>query len=88
METREDQGDNDLSDYQKADLKWEFEKHLDNFRFFLDLALKAVGLFYVVVGGILSIYFAKEPNKNHEVVKFLLWAPFTAPNKVLQLTAR
>jgi len=36
--------------------------------------LKAVGLFYAILGGILSIYFAKD-SKNEDVVKFLLVAP-------------
>lgn len=64
------------TDADKADFKWKFEKHSENFRFFIEQGLKAVGLFYAIVGGILSIYFAKEPDKNDEVLKVLLWAPF------------
>jgi hypothetical protein len=64
------------TDSEIAELKWELEKHLENFRFFLDLGLKAVGLFYAILGGILSIYFAKTTDKNNEVVKVLLWVPF------------
>jgi hypothetical protein len=63
------------TDADKADFKWKFEKHSENFRFFIEQGLKAVGLFYAIVGGILSIYFAKEPDKNDEVLKVLLWAP-------------
>lgn len=66
--------DNAVPDSERAGLQWEFEKFLANFTFFLDLALKAVGLFYAILGGILSIYFAKD-SKNEDVVKFLLFAP-------------
>jgi hypothetical protein len=66
--------DNVLSDTERAKLQWEFEKFLANFTFFLDLGLKAVGLFYAVLGGILSIYFVKDAV-NKDVVKFLLYAP-------------
>jgi hypothetical protein len=65
-----------VTDSEEARLKWELEKHLENFRFFLDLGLKAVGLFYAILGGILSIYFAKAADKNAEVMKVLLWVPF------------
>lgn len=63
-----------LPGFERDRLQWEFEKFLANFTFFLDLALKAVGLFYAILGGILSIYFAKD-SKNEDVVKFLLFAP-------------
>jgi hypothetical protein len=61
-------------DYERAKLQWEFEKFLANFTSFLDLGLKAVVFFYAVLGGILSIYFAKD-SANKDVVKFLLYAP-------------
>jgi hypothetical protein len=66
--------DNALPDTERTKLQWEFEKFLANFTFFLDLALKAAIFFYAVLGGILSIYFAKDVV-NKDVVKFLLYAP-------------
>ena len=65
-----------LSEAESADLKWEVGVHMENFRFFLDLGLKAVVLFYAIAGGILSVYFAKNTEKNNEVLKILLWIPF------------
>ncbi len=63
-----------VSDDELKHLKWEVDKHLENFRFFLDLSLKAVVLFYAIVGGILSILFSKKPDET-PVVTILLYAP-------------
>jgi uncharacterized membrane protein YhaH (DUF805 family) len=64
-----------VSDDELKHLKWEVDKHLENFRFFLDLSLKAVVLFYAIVGGILSILFSKKPGETSPVVTILLYAP-------------
>lgn len=65
-----------VADTEKADFRWKFENHSKNFRFFIDQGLKAVGLFYAIVGGIISIYFSRDPGKNTEVLKILLGVPF------------
>ncbi|MDQ1637663.1 MAG: hypothetical protein QOF62_1002 [Pyrinomonadaceae bacterium] len=65
-----------LTAAEKADFRWKFERHSENFRFFIAQGLKAVGLFYAIVGGIISIYFSREPDRNNDVLKVLLGAPF------------
>jgi hypothetical protein len=72
-------------DTEKSDFRWKFERHSENFRFFIDQGLKAVGLFYAIVGGIISIYFARGPERNNDVLKALLGAPLVL-SLVLGLT--
>jgi hypothetical protein len=59
----------------RTELKWELEKHLSLYQFYFELSVKAIALFYAIVGAILSIYFAKEGSADSEVKSFLLWAP-------------
>ena len=57
--------------------KW--EKIVDvlhrSYEFHLDFALKAVGFFYAILGGILSIYFSGSGRISREVVIVLLGLP-------------
>ncbi len=66
--------DSELPNDTRDKLKWELEEHLSLFKFYSDLALKAVGLFAAIVGAILSIYFGKDADPY--VKRFLLQAIF------------
>lgn len=54
--------------------KWEIEQHLSLFKGYSDLAIKSVGIFAAVVGGILSISFTV--GGNADVKRLLLQAAF------------
>ena len=66
--------DVELTNPKNDVLKWGAERYLENTRFFLDLGVKGVGLFYAILGGVLSIYFARNTD-NGEVLKFFLLVP-------------
>ena len=57
--------------------KWEKEIDLLHraYEFHLDFALKAVGFFYAILGGILSIYFSGSGKISRDVVIVLLGLP-------------
>jgi hypothetical protein len=62
------------SELSKEELKWELEQHLSLFKDYSDLAVKAVGIFAAVVGGILSISFTL--GSNPDVKRLLLQAAY------------
>jgi hypothetical protein len=50
--------------------EWEINEHSRNYRFFFDFALKAIGLYFAIIYGMLSII-GRDPSPNREVLKFL-----------------
>ena len=60
---------------RKEILRWGAERYFENTRFFLDLGVKGVGIFYAILGGILSIYFARNTEKHGDVISFFLLVP-------------
>lgn len=64
----------EVSALSKEELKWEIEQHLSLFKDYSDLAVKAVGIFAAVVGGILSISFTL--GANADVKRLLLQAAY------------
>ena len=60
---------------EKAKLKDQYAQHMDDYRFYLDFGLKANGVFYAVLGTILSLYFGNNPNLDRGLVIFFLLVP-------------
>lgn len=65
----------EFSEEEKAKLKDQYAQHMEDYRFYLDFGLKANGVFYAVVGAILSLYFGNNPNLDKGLVLFFLLVP-------------
>jgi hypothetical protein len=65
-----------ISDVEKTriEFKWrEYDTHINLYKFYLDLALKVNGFFYLILGGVLTIYFSKDSERRDiAVILFLL----------------
>lgn len=57
----------------ERELLWrQYELHIDLYKFYLDIALKANVFFYVITGGILTFYFA---HSSERLIKYSLLLP-------------
>ncbi|MDQ3799618.1 MAG: hypothetical protein M3384_09220 [Acidobacteriota bacterium] len=55
-------------------LEWEMDKHLSLFKDYFDYAIKIVGIFAAIVGGILTIAYSTQISLEPEAKKILLTA--------------
>lgn len=61
-----------LTEERREILHKEYQGHIRSYEFYLEYGLKAVAVFYAVIGGILSIYFSGSKQVDRSVVKVLL----------------
>ncbi|MDT4953152.1 MAG: hypothetical protein QOJ02_1290 [Acidobacteriota bacterium] len=64
-----------LADEERAKLQKEYDVHIHSYEFYLEYGLKAVAVFYAVIGGILSIYFSGNRRVDSSVLIILLGLP-------------
>lgn len=67
-----------ISEIEKTriEYKWrEYDTHINLYKFYLNLALKVNGFFYLILGGVLTIYFSKEGEKKDTAVILFLLLP-------------
>ena len=62
-----------FDEHEKASLLNQYDEHIENYKFYLKLALQVNGFFYAILGGILLSYFAKSlPLTGWAALFFLL----------------
>ncbi|HEX7997702.1 MAG TPA: hypothetical protein VF528_04880 [Pyrinomonadaceae bacterium] len=62
-----------LSPEDRTNLEKEYDRHIHFYEFYLEYGLKSVAVYYAVVGGILSIYYAAGGQINKAVIGVLLF---------------
>lgn len=74
MNNRINSGPIEEKEKARIEYKWkEYNLHIDLYKFYLALALRASGFFYLILGGVLTIYFSKDgKQKDNAVTLFLL----------------
>ncbi len=64
-----------LTEEKRERFHKEYRDHVRSYEFYLEYGLKAVAVFYAVIGGILSIYFSRNRQVNRSVIQVLLGLP-------------
>jgi hypothetical protein len=64
-----------LSQEDRARFQKEYDVHIHSYEFYLEYGLKAVAVFYAVIGGILSVYFGSSRRVDGSVLIVLLGLP-------------
>ncbi|MDT4955936.1 MAG: hypothetical protein QOJ02_4074 [Acidobacteriota bacterium] len=81
---KNDKGEPVLCHIVSKELKWEeYKLHIELYKSYFDLGLRANVLFYLLTGGILTFYFSncknnEYINKNNEYIKYSLLLPILA----------
>jgi hypothetical protein len=58
----------------KSEIAWrQYQQHIDTYKFYLELVVKIIGLYFAVSGAMLSFYFANTDSEHAKLALYLPW---------------
>lgn len=72
---RDDTQKKPFNEVEKTKMENAYLQHKEDYKFYLGFGLQVIGVFYAVLGGILSIYFSNNPNPDKGLIKLFLLLP-------------
>lgn len=58
----------------QSEIAWrQYQQHIDTYKFYLELVVKLIGLYFAVSGAMLSFYFANTDSEHAKLALYLPW---------------
>jgi len=58
----------------QSEIAWrQYQQHIDTYKFYLELVVKIIGLYFAVSGVMLSFYFANTDSEHAKLALYLPW---------------
>lgn len=58
----------------QSEIAWrQYQQHIDTYKFYLELVVKIIGLYFAVSGAMLSFYFANTDSEHAKLALYLPW---------------
>jgi len=59
---------------EQSEIDWrQYQQHIDTYKFYLELVVKIIGLYFAVCGAMLSFYFANTESEHAKLALYLPW---------------
>ena len=59
---------------EQLEIEWrQYQQHIDTYKFYLEIVVKIIGLYFAVSGAMLSFYFANTESEHAELALYLPW---------------
>ncbi|MEA2118029.1 hypothetical protein [Halovibrio sp. HP20-50] len=59
---------------EQSEIDWrQYQQHIDTYKFYLEIVVKIIGLYFAVSGAMLSFYFANTESEHAKLALYLPW---------------